>query len=225
MMLAKKIFFCLLVSLFVSTTLLAQTKEPIPTTVSFIKIQLLDAYVSEGASIGDIDNDGNMDIVAGSLWWKGPDFNITFAYAPIKYFPITGPGLEGYATNFFTFPGHFDDNQSTDILQVGIPGTDSRWVKNIEENSGLIKDAKIVPVYLKGPEKIGHESPDLIDVIGDKRKELLAFSNGKLYLEFPVITLKMDGNYGLFRLMICNGFLCLLMDWVQEILILMAAKI
>ncbi len=180
----NKIFF-LWIFLFVFTRLCAQIKIPPVTTVSFTKIQLSDKYVTEGASIGDIDVDGFMDIVAGSLWWKGPVFNETFAYAPVKYFPITGPGLEGYATNFFTFPGNFDDDKSTDILQVGIPGTDSRWVKNPGKSIVLAKDMKKDPIYIKAQENIGHESPDLIDVIGDAKKELLGFSKGRIVLGIP----------------------------------------
>lgn len=176
------LLFFLLVPLM---SLWAQIKTPPVTTVSFEKIQLLNKYVTEGASIGDIDVDGHMDIVAGSLWWKGPDFNETYAYAPIKYFPITGPGLEGYATNFFTFPGHFDDDKCTDILQVGIPGTDSRWVKNPGENIILAKEMKKDPIYIEAQENVCHESPDLIDVIGDAKKELLAYSKGRIVLGIP----------------------------------------
>lgn len=166
-------------------SLWAQIKIPPPTKVSFNKIHLLDKYVTEGASIGDIDGDGHLDVVAGPLWWKGPEFSEAYAYAPVKYFPITGPGLEGYATNFFTFTGHFDDDKHTDILQVGIPGTDSKWVKNPGKASFLIKDMKEEPVYLEAQENVCHESPNFIDVIGDEKKELLAYSNGKITLGIP----------------------------------------
>ena len=84
----------------------AQTEKLPPTNVSFKKVQLLNKYITEGASIADIDADGHPDIIAGVMWWKGPKFNKKFAYAPVKFFPITGPGLEGYATNFFTFPAY-----------------------------------------------------------------------------------------------------------------------
>jgi len=152
------------------------------TAVSFDKIELLDKYVSEGASIGDIDRDGHMDIVAGNLWWKGPDFNVAYAYGPVKYFPITGPGLEGYSTNFFTFPSHIDGNRWMDILQVGLPGTDSKWIKDPGKNSlpGIEKVPE--PFYQNALGNVCHESPDLVDIIGDAQRELLVFSKGYLVL-------------------------------------------
>lgn len=152
------------------------------TAVSFDKIELLDKYVSEGASIGDIDRDGHMDIVAGNLWWKGPDFKEAYAYGPVKYFPITGPGLEGYSTNFFTFPSHIDGNRWMDILQVGLPGTDSKWIKDPGKNSLPGIEMVPEPVYQDALGNVCHESPDLVDIIGDEQRELLAFSKGYLVL-------------------------------------------
>jgi hypothetical protein len=160
------------------------TKVP-PTTVTFDKVQLLDRYVSEGASMGDIDMDGHMDIVAGPLWWKGPDFKKVYAYAPVKYFPITGPGLEGYSTNFFTFPSHIDGNCWIDILQVGLPGTDSKWIKDPGKISIPIDDIVGEPQYLNALANVCHESPVLVNILGDDKKELLAFSEGRLVLGIP----------------------------------------
>ncbi len=160
----------------------AQAKKLPPTKVTFKRVQLLDKYITEGASMGDLNADGHPDIIAGPMWWKGPKFKTKLAYAPIKYYPITGPGLEGYATNFFTFPGNFNDDKWTDILRIGVPGTDSKWVKNpgeIEKSFELVKEA---PVYHDAQNHICNESPILINVIGDENKELLAFSNGQITL-------------------------------------------
>ena len=62
----------------------AQTKKLPFTKVSFKKLQLLDKYITEGASIGDINADGHLDVIAGAIWWKGPKFIKKFAYAPVK---------------------------------------------------------------------------------------------------------------------------------------------
>lgn len=180
MLIFKKIPFLLCVLVFCAS--FGQSKTPPETKVSFTKIRLLDKYVSEGASIGDIDMDGHVDIVAGPIWWKGPDFKESYAYAPVKYYPITGPGLEGYATNFFTFPGDFDGDKWMDILRIGLPGTDSKWVKDPGRTKLAIGDPIPEPEYRKAMSNVCHESPNLVDVIGDGKKELLAFSEGRLVL-------------------------------------------
>ena len=162
-----------------------QSENTPVTTVSFERIQLLDKYISEGASIGDINADGHPDIVAGTVWWKGPKFKKKYAYAPVKYYPITGPRLEGYSTNFFTFPDTFNNDKWTDILQVGIPGTDSKWIKNPGEKPGHFNKLKTSPVYYDAQKHVCHESPNLVDVIGDDKKELLAFSKGQITLGVP----------------------------------------
>ncbi len=163
----------------------AQTEELPLTSVSFKKVHLLDKYITEGASIGDINADGHPDIIAGAMWWKGPKFKKKFAYAPIKYYPITGPGLEGYATNFFTFPDQFNDDKWTDILRIGIPGTDSKWVKNPGKKPKCVEKVIKEPVYFDAQKHVCHESPNLINVVGDDKKELLAFSNGQITLGIP----------------------------------------
>lgn len=181
---SKNKLFCLLVLLCISCSK-GQEKILPETKVAFKKIQLLDKYVTEGASIGDLDNDGHMDIVAGSFWWKGPDFKEPYAYASIKYFPITGPGLEGYADNFFTFPEDLDSDEWQDILRIGLPSTDSKWVKNPGENPVLATKAIEDPMYFNAQANVCHESPNMVNVIGDAKKELLAFSKGYLVLGIP----------------------------------------
>ncbi|MDN3667414.1 FG-GAP repeat domain-containing protein [Algibacter miyuki] len=169
----------------ISISMNAQIKEPSKTNVSFKKIQLLDKYITEGASIADINNDGYMDIIAGALWWKGPSFKESFAYVPVKYFPISGPGLKGYADNFFTFPDHFDTDEWIDLLRIGLPGTNSKWVENPGKKPVPSSSISIEPIQYNAQENVCHESPSFVNIIGDDKKELLAFSKGYITIGIP----------------------------------------
>ena len=163
----------------------AQHVIPPNTNISFKKIILLDAYITEGASMGDINADGHQDIIAGALWWKGPRFKKSYAYTPYKEFPLTGPGLSGYSTNFFTFTEHVTDDKWMDILQIGIPGQDGIWIKNPGKSAKKHKKKNTYPETLIAQKHICHESPQMIDIIGDSKKELLSFSNGSISIGIP----------------------------------------
>lgn len=162
----------------IASPIKAQVKEVPGTAVTFEKIQLLDDYITEGASIGDINGDGHLDVVAGSLWWEGPDFESSYAFAPYSNFSLTE-----YASNFFTFPDHFGKDQWVDILMVGLPGTDSQWVENPGKDP-LENDFANLE-YVKGQKDVCNEAPAMLDIIGDEKKELLAYSEGRIILGIP----------------------------------------
>ena len=149
--------------------LMARDVPKIP--VYFEKIQLTDRYLTEGASIGDINADGNPDLVAGPLWWEGPELKTSFSYAPVKIFPIQGPGLSGYSNNFFTFPHHITPDKWTDILKIGIPGRPSHWAKNPGANPFPPDNTVHQCPHCLAQENVCHESPQLLDIIGDEDKE------------------------------------------------------
>ncbi|WP_146216375.1 VCBS repeat-containing protein [Arenibacter sp. ARW7G5Y1] len=145
----------------------------------------MDKYVSEGATMGDIDNDGIMDIVAGPFWWKGPEYKQSYAYSQVKYFPVDAPGLAGYSDIFFTFSGNFDGDQWSDILQIGLPASDGKWFKNPGKDFNTSKNSKPEYISFNAQDNVCNESPQYIDIIGDRKKELLAYSNGYITISLP----------------------------------------
>ena len=166
-----------LFALFMPLLVCCQSKDK-EVSISFKKTTLLESYISEGVTISDVNADGDKDIVCGAVWWQGPLFKEKHLLYPFKSFPIEGPGLEGYSTNFFNFTDTITPDNHADVLQIGLPGQDSYWYAN----PGKHKDSLVRNI---AQEKVGHESPVFTDIIGNKQKELVSFSNGSISIGIP----------------------------------------
>ena len=76
--------------------------------VHWDKQTLLDEFVSEGASVAELDGDGNVDLISGPYWWRGPDFK-----APLEYREGKPFDPRGYSDHFFSFTTDIDRDVST----------------------------------------------------------------------------------------------------------------
>src|SRR5688500_16578767 len=86
------------------------------------KIQLQDKFFSEGATFGDYNKDGSMDVASGPYWWAGPDFQKRHEYYPtLPFDPMK------YSDNFLSFSHDFNGDGWTDTLVLGWPGVDASW--------------------------------------------------------------------------------------------------
>jgi hypothetical protein len=87
---------------------------------SYRKLQLSDQFLAEGATFGDFNRDGAMDVVAGPYWYAGPDFRQRHELYPAAPFdPLR------YSDNFFAFTHDFNADGWADILVLGFPGVDA----------------------------------------------------------------------------------------------------
>lgn len=167
---------------------------------SFTKIQLTDKFWSEAVAIGDLNNDGHVDIVSGPFWYVGPEFTTRHEYAPAtRTFTRKGPDgsdrtIEGYEGALGTgdrveanevFEAILDLNGDgwPDIISIGFPAdvwkTDrpqAVWYEN-PGPQGLQSGAHW-KMHVLADEVYG-QSMMMADLLGDGQPVLVALSGGQ----------------------------------------------
>ena len=154
---------------------------------TFRRIQLNDQFWSEGASFGDLNNDGKNDIISGPWWWEGPDFKKKHEiYALENDVPVKAgtdddghvPGFEGglgskntYSDNFFVWTYDFNKDGWQDVLVVGFPGQDTSWFENPKGEDRHWMRHEIF-------DQTDNESPTFADLTGDGKPELICITKG-----------------------------------------------
>ncbi|HMP07882.1 MAG TPA: FG-GAP and VCBS repeat-containing protein [Lacipirellulaceae bacterium] len=138
-----------------------------PTPPSHFSRQVLDRkFTSEGATIADVNRDGRPDVVVGSHWYAGPNFDERTAYRDPKEFDI-----EGYSDVFFCFAGDFNGDGWDDILTIGFPGAEASWHENPQGATRYWQRHLVL-------DRVDNESPTLADLVGDERPELICNRDG-----------------------------------------------
>lgn len=145
---------------------------------AFTKRTLTKDFLAEGCTAADFDRDGHVDVAAGRFIWFGPDFARREAYTPerdnrdgITKTPYRAD--TGYSDYFEQFAHDFDGDGWTDILVYAPPGE----AASVFVNPGTKEVAtwRRVDIFAHAD----NESPDLADIDGDGRPELLCHAHGQ----------------------------------------------
>jgi hypothetical protein len=152
----------------------AAHKLPAPKSpVSFKKHRLDTAFRSEGLALADLNGDGKIDIAAGNVYYAGPDW---------KMVPMLGEPKDfnrfGYSDAFLCFADDVNRDGRTDLILVGFPGQETRWLEN-PATPGAVWNSHLAIA------QTGDENPAYLDVDGDGRRELVFMSGDKCALASP----------------------------------------
>ena len=137
---------------------------------SFEKITLTEEFYSEGAAIGDIDNDGNPDIISGPFWYAGPEFR-----RKQRYVGGQSLSIKGYSQHFFTWTCDLNQDAFLDIITVGMPGEAAYWFENPGEDFDDITNYWTRRELLN---EVSNESPAFQNIVGDEKPELICIRKG-----------------------------------------------
>lgn len=141
-----------------SCLLHATAGAQIPT---WTRVQLDAAFRSEGVAVADVDRDGDLDVLAGELWYEAPAWQPREIAPPGVYDPVNG-----YSECFVAAAGDVDGDGWEDLLSVGFPGGEARWYRNPQTAAGHWAQFPIAA-------SASNESPTFADVDGDGRLDLI----------------------------------------------------
>src|SRR5204862_620169 len=129
------------------------SKPPVagkPAKVTFKKTTLDRAFRSEGVGMGDFNNDGKLDISAGSVWYEAPskpggEWTMHVLGTKANSFDI-----KTYGDTFMNWAEDLDGDGRQDLIVVDFPGKQTWWFQNpgsVGQASGLPwKKHVVVPV-------------------------------------------------------------------------------
>ena len=152
----------------------------------WIRIRLDERFRSEGVAAADINNDGNIDVVAGDVWYEAPSQKSgDYLKGPAwRMHEIRTPGHfvagMGYSESFVNSTWDMNKDGWADVVIVGFPGAPFYWYANPGKAGGEWTEHVIW-------NSICNESPEFEDLNGDGQPEFILASQPEAQIGFVEI--------------------------------------
>ena len=146
---------------FINNTSLKGQQVDTRLSPKFSKQTLTGKFISEGVAIGDVNKDGQIDVMSGPYWFEAPDWKPHEIMEVQEFKPD-----EGYSNSFLNFNMDVNQDGWIDLIRVDWPGKKVVWHENPQGKSGHWKEHLI-------HDHQGNESPRHSDMNGDGRKDLI----------------------------------------------------
>lgn len=143
------------------------------------RVEIDPVFRAEGVAAADFNNDGQIDIAAGDVWYAAPNWERHEIRPVGEYFFD-----KGYSQCFCAWAWDINRDGWQDVILVGFPGEPFHWYENPKGEAGHWKPHVI-------HSSICNESPLFTDLTGDGIPEVVLGSQPEAqmgYLSVPDVT-------------------------------------
>jgi hypothetical protein len=141
------------------------TTRPAP-KITWKKIVIDRTFRSEGVAVADVNKDGKLDILAGDVWYEGPDFKKMHVIRQGPRFNPKGYDPLNYSQSFACWADDLNGDGWPDLIVIGFPGEPCHWYENPGNKPGPWKEHVLW-------HSACNETPQYVDLLGTGKRVLI----------------------------------------------------